>query len=141
MSAATIEKSRPPSPNSVDDLAADLAHERRGHGCADVLEGKAQIGEAATLVGKLDTRFTTNPDGSLRFTIDRRAPLLGGGFEATASSYIMVALHGNLIIARTFTITGDFQLKVSGTGKIILGTYGAIEERQLQPGQRSRKSI
>lgn len=35
-----------------------------------------------------------------------------------------------------FGAGGLILLKVSGRGKIVLGTYGAIEERHLQPGQK-----
>src|SRR5205814_1056370 len=81
-----------------------------------VLPGSASFDPtlSAALAGHLTGRFTTNSDGSLTFTIDRRAPRLEGGFDP-AGSYFMVAIHGNLVIAGTFTIGGDFQLKVSGS--------------------------
>jgi Ca2+-binding RTX toxin-like protein len=80
--------------------------------------------QSAALAGMLAGRFTANADGSLTFTIDRRAPRLGGGFDAPGS-YFMVAMNGNLTIASRFVISAAFQLKVSGQG-LELGFNGTI---------------
>ena len=78
-----------------------------------------------TLTGTLDSRFTANPNGSVTFTISGAAPRLDGTFDP-AGAYFFVSLSGDLTIARTFTITAAFQLKLSTTG-LELGMNGTID--------------
>ncbi len=81
--------------------------------------------QSAALAVTLGDRLTPNADGSLTFTIDRRALRLDGTYDAPGS-YFLVALHGDLTIARTFVISADFQLKISTQG-LELGYNGTID--------------
>ncbi|MDG1364062.1 MAG: hypothetical protein P8Q54_11370, partial [Akkermansiaceae bacterium] len=110
-----------------EDFDVNLVNEdTNGNGRLDPGEDSNGNGRLDNLVGGLDDRFNLNEDGSATFSISGAAPRLGGGFDDKAGSYFLVTLNGSLSVARTFTISADFHLKVSDQG-LELAFNGALD--------------
>jgi Ca2+-binding EF-hand superfamily protein len=114
------------------DGTVDLASSFIGKELHDLGMDTSQL---SVLTGALDEErfFINDDDGSATFTINGGAPRLDDGFDAPGA-YFLISLHGDLTIARTFVITADFHLKISGQalelgfkGEIDLGGFASLD--------------